>query len=99
MKPWFQSVTGHHGKPPYPHLYGMHVDPKNLFSEDDMKMVFSFVEKIAELLMGNKPKSVLIKFNDDMEDAFKESSWILAGLAVLSDWIGSDQDYFSFCSD
>ena len=26
----------------------------------------------------------------------KEASWILAGVAVLSDWLGSNNEYFSF---
>ncbi|NJD53000.1 MAG: CRISPR-associated helicase Cas3' [Candidatus Methanoperedens sp.] len=92
---WVQAVTGHHGKPPLLDDNGMTIHVKNLFTDENIIMAQSFVKEVAELLIPGKSKQLLINYDEEMEDLFKRSSWLLAGLAIVSDWIGSNSEYCS----
>jgi len=88
--PWFLAVTGHHGKPP------SYDYPNHLFSKEDLSMIHSFVKDVARLIFDKKRT---IDYGDYLDDSFKRFSWLLAGLAVLSDWIASNDEYFPYKSD
>ncbi|MBE0521672.1 MAG: CRISPR-associated helicase Cas3' [Candidatus Methanoperedenaceae archaeon] len=92
--PWVQAVTGHHGEPPHLDDNGMTIRVQNLFTDENIAMAQSFVNEVAELLIPDKSDKLPISYDEDMEDLFKCSSWLLAGLVILSDWIGSNSDYF-----
>jgi len=94
LKPWVQAVTGHHGKPPLLDDNGMTIHVQNLFTEENIVMAKSFVKEVAELFISDKSNQSVISYDEEMEDLFKRSSWLLAGLAILSDWIGSNSEYF-----
>lgn len=94
LKPWVQAVTGHHGKPPLLDDNGMTIRVQNLFTDENIVMAQFFVNEVAELLIPDKSNQFLISYDKDMDDLFKRSSWLLAGLAILSDWIGSNSEYF-----
>jgi CRISPR-associated endonuclease/helicase Cas3 len=57
-------------------------------------MAQSFVKEVVELLIPDNYKS-MISYDEELDDLFKRSSWLLAGLAILSDWIGSNSEYCS----
>lgn len=103
--PWVQAVTGHHGKPPTCDVHGVQVSATSLFSPEDIEMARSFVNNVFELFIGptfSIPLSESESCNDPIDifiSTFKESSWLLAGLTILSDWIGSNSDYFEFHSE
>jgi CRISPR-associated endonuclease/helicase Cas3 len=96
LRPWVFAVTGHHGKPPE--------KPKNnltvsmLFDADDRKSALTFAEASAGLFLKTVSSRTL-DFSADTLTAFHRTSWLLAGLAVLSDWIGSDSRHFPFCTE
>jgi len=94
LKSWVQAVTGHHGKPPLLDNNGMTIHVLNLFTEKNIDMAKSFVKEVAELFILDKSNQSLISYDEEMEDLFKRSSWLLAGLVILSDWIGSNSEYF-----
>jgi CRISPR-associated endonuclease/helicase Cas3 len=94
LKPWVQAVTGHHGRPPLLDNNGMTIYVQNLFTDENIAMAQSFVNEVAELTIPDKSNQLLISYDEDMDDLFKRSSWLLAGLAILSDWIGSNSEYF-----
>lgn len=94
LLPWYQSVTGHHGKPPK----SSSINYTDFFSEEDIFAVNLFLEITSTLLVNNDTKSVLIGWDKDLIDAFEKSSWLIAGLVILSDWIGSNSDFFPLCS-
>ena len=94
LKPWVQAVTGHHGKPPLLDDNGMTIHVQNLFTEENIITAKSFVGEVAELFISDKSNKLPISYDDDMDDLFKRSSWLLAGLTILSDWIGSNREYF-----
>lgn len=102
--PWIKAVTGHHGKPPEYKIYGVPVNPNELFTEEDTDIAYLFVETVSELFLSSDFD--LTVFSDEKGDpfdnlisGFKKSSWLLAGLTVLSDWIGSNRRHFDYISE
>jgi len=88
--PWIRAATGHHGKP----VNDTGVPP-NLFSPRDKEAVGEFAQSCATLFMNDAPKE-LVCYSSALNDAFSRTSWLIAGLVVLSDWIGSDSDIFTY---
>jgi CRISPR-associated endonuclease/helicase Cas3 len=83
---WMLSVAGHHGSPPA-------VESSSLlsyFHEGDIEASLSFLHAWTELI--NPPLASLAQRNSRPEAA----SWQLAGLSVLSDWLGSNRQFFEF---
>jgi len=81
--PWMEIVTGHHGEPPKrtPIRY------QNFFTVADEDAASRFRETAASLF--------LVDFNGEVftdkaiKNRLKLSSWMLAGVVVLADWLGS----------
>lgn len=94
LLPWYHAVTGHHGKPPQ----RSSINYTDFFSEEDISAVNSFLEGASTLIINNNLKTGLIDWDKDLIDAFEKSSWLIAGLVILSDWIGSDSNFFPYCS-
>ncbi len=90
LKIWFEIVTGHHGKPPQ-----VRGDVASaFFHRDDIKAATDFAsEVISRWLL---PEDLKIFEDKTVEKKLKEQSWLLAGLAVLADWQGSNQTYFPY---
>jgi len=103
--PWVQAVTGHHGKPPTSDVHGVQVSATTLFSLENIEIARSFVNIVSGLFISPNfliPLNESESYNDPIDvtiSCFKESSWLLAGLTILSDWIGSNSDYFEFHSE
>ncbi len=89
---WLKIVTGHHGKPPVSQVKG------NLaFTEEDKNAAECWVGDLCQLLE-------ITHFPDDFGNkiwrkTLQQQSWLLAGLTVLADWLGSNQRYFPPVSD
>jgi CRISPR-associated endonuclease/helicase Cas3 len=89
---------GHHGIPPRESANGGNVRlmAKNYFDDGDWSAVRGFVIKCLEI-MGETPElPVDIK---PVKNLLKGVSWQIAGLNIISDWIGSNRDFFPYCSD
>jgi CRISPR-associated endonuclease/helicase Cas3 len=86
---WLEIVCGHHGKP-----------PKNLLSinsfltEDDERAAEEFVREVAAHWLPD-----LIPLTTIDKSDFQCASWQLAGIAVLADWLGSNQEIFRYRDD
>lgn len=89
LKPWFEGVTGHHGVPP---KIGLYID--NFFTIEDKQNADDFLHEIHSLFLH----SIDLSFLSDkkMVKKLKLISWQLAGIAVLSDWLGSDKINFPY---
>jgi CRISPR-associated endonuclease/helicase Cas3 len=94
LEPWLSAVMGHHGQPPRldmrPFLLHLHF-PKQVQSD-----VLIFLRTLLGLILpGGFPLKPEI--DDRYMKAFLRVSWIMAGLAVAADWIGSNQRWFPYC--
>ncbi|MYE00134.1 MAG: CRISPR-associated helicase Cas3' [Alphaproteobacteria bacterium] len=88
--PIVSAVAGHHGSPPDSTATGgtLRAD----FGPAGIEASCAFARRVRVLLNPPDPLPVL----DD--NRARRISWLLAGLAVLSDWIGSNKDWFPFRS-
>ena len=88
--PLMAAVTGHHGSPPERRnnesLHSLRPD----FGRAGIEAAHAFIEHAHALLAP--PQEV-----PEMGDrCAKRASFALAGLAVLADWIGSNQEWFPY---
>ena len=89
-------IFGHHGVP---------VDASNTEIErffrarddqsDDSAAAALFVADWARLIEPDWPLEKLC--DESFQETLRTLSWTVAGWAVLSDWLGSNQDYFAYC--
>lgn len=94
---WVRAVTGHHGQPPSENEY----NPWPHFMEpDDHNAIRQFVDQMRELFLADMGWQAPC-FADAyaFEETSRELSWWIAGLAVLADWVGSNQEYFPYRND
>ncbi|MEE4482710.1 CRISPR-associated helicase Cas3' [Serratia ficaria] len=85
---WLQVVTGHHGSPPDTASGAL------AFTREDMLAAEAYLLAIRQVF----PETCFPpQFADKAwRRSLKKQSWLLAGLAVLADWLGSNQRYFPF---
>ncbi|WP_198320939.1 CRISPR-associated helicase Cas3' [Azohydromonas aeria] len=94
IEAWVRAVTGHHGQPPHedskPWTFFFH-------QHEDTPAIVAFTQEVRRLFLDDE--AWCIPKQQDA-DAFRrasiELSWWVAGLAVLSDWIGSNADVFTY---
>jgi CRISPR-associated endonuclease/helicase Cas3 len=84
IEPWIEIVTGHHGIPPK--KSGIRLKEK--FELEDEQAACHFIWDAIELLNINFDK--IDPSDKDYKNRLKSVSWQLAGITVLSDWLGSN---------
>ncbi|MEI6068986.1 MAG: CRISPR-associated helicase Cas3' [Methylococcaceae bacterium] len=89
LKPWLEIVTGHHGMPPKTNLR-----MRNFFEVVDEQAAMTFVQDSIELFLADFDFQPLL--DKALKKRLKPVSWQLAGVAVLTDWLGSNQEYFTY---
>ena len=91
---WMRAVTGHHGQPPTEsgEFWEQHFDRKQ-----DRTAILGFVTEVRSLLV-DEDVAAIPRAND--AETFRrlsmELSWWIAGIAVLSDWLGSNTNFFGY---
>ncbi|GAB4349413.1 MAG: CRISPR-associated helicase/endonuclease Cas3 [Gammaproteobacteria bacterium] len=85
---WMRAVTGHHGQPPGENV----VNWKDAFEEGDFHAAEAFVRALLHL-------TGLDALPSPPAETAAISSWWIAGLAVLADWLGSNRDFFAYHAD
>lgn len=92
---FIKSSFGHHGLPPKEHdqgaVQGLFAD--SFFERDDVSATTTFLQDCFTFMVeppGLPEQPKLFKHT------LKEMSWIIAGYAVVSDWIGSNTDFFPY---
>ncbi len=93
---WIYAVTGHHGSPPRKSEYSDYLI-SGLFEDENQKSALQFSEKCAELFLVKRNSPLPLQYTQ-LLSSFSKTSWLLAGLTVLSDWIGSNNYLFSYHS-
>lgn len=84
---WLEIVCGHHGKPPE----NLRVIKPYLLEQDELAAEQFVADVIAQWMPDLTPLQTMDK------KIFKQVSWQFAGLAVLADWLGSNQAVFQYC--
>jgi CRISPR-associated endonuclease/helicase Cas3 len=89
-----RTATGHHGQPPN---LGECRDHHAHFSPLDQAAALEFAIDCARLLLPGNPGRLPDgeRFSDDLTPL----TWQLAGLAVLCDWLGSNEEVFRYRTD
>ena len=91
---WIKSTVGHHGKPPKENAANGPLDIADCFLPRDVATALQFTQVMADLFQLDKLN--LPKLTKGHRDAIKAYSWQLAGLAVIADWLGSNQNFFKY---
>lgn len=87
------GIFGHHGRPIDPGAYG---SPELHFQERETREAMnSFARELREVLLADFQPETL-RWTPALLTNLKRLSWSLAGLYVLCDWIGSDEEHFAF---
>ena len=97
LKPWLQAVTGHHGLPPRSTDATHRVS--SYFREGDAVAAKEFIDAMANLLQPDVDLLMQSSANKRWRRQQKEAAWLLAGFAVLCDWLGSDAAVFRYCDE
>ncbi len=92
---WVSAVAGHHGRPPRNDANSALL-LRDHFPSAVLEAVRTFVSEIATLLLPDGcpiPQS-----GQGLNEKYKQVSWLVAGLAVAADWLGSNTLWFPFVS-
>ncbi|PKD42344.1 CRISPR-associated helicase/endonuclease Cas3 [Methylomonas sp. Kb3] len=92
IDPWLEIVTGHHGMPPKLDSFRL----GNFFEADDELAAFVFVQHLLDCFLADFDFQPLADKNPYKR--LKPLSWQFAGIAVLADWLGSNQEHFTYCA-
>lgn len=88
---WMQIVTGHHGIPPK--TSGLYLS--NYFDTQDMEAAWQYLLAVSRMFITADIVDVLA--DKEFCKRLKNASWILAGIVVLADWLGSSRKPDEFC--
>lgn len=93
IQSWVRAVMGHHGQPPIeqPRAFNTHFRPQ------DVGAGVAFTGAARELLLTPEAAALPSRLGaDHFVEVSQELSWWVAGLTVLSDWIGSNAETFLY---
>ncbi|MEM1054711.1 MAG: CRISPR-associated helicase Cas3' [Bacteroidota bacterium] len=100
IEPLVQAVTGHHGSPPRPEGRGS----ARYFDGEAREAAVMYTRETLDVLpavLETADAKPLASWTYEGGVArARRASWLLAGLAVLADWLGSNTDYFPlYCEE
>ena len=88
---WLEIVCSHHGQPVA--LNKDETIANHLIENEDDLAAKNFIIDIYNLFFNNEDINIITQI--DSKD-FKKSSWQIAGICTLADWLGSNQDFFVY---
>ena len=97
LEPWISAVTGHHGRPPKPEINGDGYALTMITAPESLAAAKAYVDALEKQFLPNGLPFSLV-WSEEQLNGFKQSAWLLAGLAVASDWIASNNRWFPYCS-
>jgi CRISPR-associated endonuclease/helicase Cas3 len=95
VQPWLAAATGHHGRPPANLDIGQSVKlirdnfPAEVLSDSEC-----FVKDVVSLLVVDG--FPLPDPEHGLAEKYARLSWLLAGLLVVTDWLGSNTRWFRY---
>jgi CRISPR-associated endonuclease/helicase Cas3 len=99
MQSWMAAVLGHHGKPPEEgglsaDVFKAHPASPLARSRQDA----AAFARAAKALLAQERFTCCVDDVDELISRMKRTSWWIAGVASLSDSLGSDATYFPYAS-
>ena len=91
LRPLISAVTGHHGSPPEPRMGETPVTLRSDYGAAGIRAAHEFI-RCAQILFSSPPR---LSSPPDRK-RIRRASYAVAGLAVLADWIGSNQSWFPY---
>lgn len=85
-----KPIAGHHGSPPLADQW--HKAPSQ-FSEESREAMLDYTRDVLALLHSS---STFRQWDYSHVEKARRASWLLAGLTVVADWIGSDAERFRY---
>ena len=100
LDPWAQAVMGHHGQPAGVSEAGGGVSLrlKRHFTGPALEALDQQAAAMAGLFLDPLADHPLA-WSDELEQGMRRASWLVAGLTVLADWLGSDSSHFPATAD
>ncbi len=93
VQPWLAAATGHHGRPPR-NLGNPALLLRNQFPTHVASDARQFVEEANRLFM---PEGFPLPTPEaGLAERYMRTSWLLAGLLVVADWLGSNTRWFPY---
>ncbi len=92
LEPWLRIVAGHHGIPPK-EVLGRY---QEFFTEADELAAKTYCSDISQILLTEFDAEPLA--DRSFRKKLQRSSWALAGMTVLADWLGSSISPEQYCS-
>lgn len=87
---WSFSALAHHGNPPQ--LGGTPIMLSQYFPKENRDAMEHLIRDVAGLFLdGKRPFT-----GSQVKADYNHASWIIAGIIVVSDWIGSNHDWFRY---
>lgn len=95
LSPLLAAVTGHHGQPPQ--VDGQ-TKNRSYFDADALDAATTFARACAGLFLEGAiwPDSVWFQDENYLDEFTPAASWLLAGVTVLADWLGSNTEFFGY---
>ncbi|MHA6902666.1 CRISPR-associated helicase Cas3' [Ralstonia syzygii subsp. celebesensis] len=92
---WVQTAVGHHGMPPQETTAGglLPLQAHTFYLPGDVDAAVAFANAVAPFLL---PTDIPVPGRAQRQTLLQHA-WRLAGLAVLADWLGSNQAHFRYC--
>jgi CRISPR-associated endonuclease/helicase Cas3 len=90
---WLSAVFGHHGWPP-----SYDERSQKYFRDFDQQAALDFYQQWFDLIRPDMSQLAEKASDKSWQAQQKEASWLIAGIAVLADWLGSNQEVFEFRS-
>jgi len=90
VMPWLRATCCHHGAP-RPLLDSVELGRR--FQPTDSGNGLAFAASVASML---GPVHLRFRAGVSQESALARASWLLAGLSVLADWLGSNRMWFPY---
>lgn len=93
IRPWLAAVTGHHGTPPTS-VDGAKLVLRDQFPRQVVIDAWDFIKAVAMLTgmvwpLPTAPTGLEAR-------RYQHASWLLAGLTVAADWLGSNTRWFKY---